>query len=158
MEPVVVPHFEINFHVLSWQNAQAVHVHVIEKRRTGLLGVERYRLNKAFLNGLFDLAIECQAAESVIIGNNTREIDVGRKLFVERFNTNVRIGVGYYIHREGQGVNGMVPAVLNPNLKFGGLCGDKLVFKHIIFRHQRVAHSITGHSHLFRVACREAES
>ena len=69
VETVVVPHLEIHLHILSGQDAQAVHVEAVEERRAGLLEVDGYTLDDVLLNGFLHLAVEGQLAEAVVVGN-----------------------------------------------------------------------------------------
>ena len=94
METVVVPNHKIDLHILSWHDAKAVHVELVEERGASLFEVQRHRLDDILFDGFLDHAVEGQAGEAVVVGNKPRKIHVGGKLFVERLDANVGIGVG----------------------------------------------------------------
>ena len=158
METIVVPNLEIDLHILSWHDAEAVHVELVEERRARLLEVQRHRFDNVFLDGFLDLAIEGQLAEAVVVGDETGEIDIRRKLFVERLDADVGVGIGQHIDGEGEGLDGSVPTVFDLHFKLGGLCGNKLVFKNIVLRGQSRVERVAADGHLLCVARRETES
>ena len=53
MEAVVVPNHEKHLHVLSWHDAEAVHVEAVEERGACLLEVQRHGLDDGFFDRLF---------------------------------------------------------------------------------------------------------
>ena len=101
MEAVVVPHFEINFHVLSGHDAEAVHVETIEERGACLFQIQGHRFDDFLFYRFLHDAIEGQLAETVVVGDKARKIDIGGKLLIERLHADVGIGIGQHVDGEG---------------------------------------------------------
>ena len=101
MVAVIVPNLKIHLHVLSGHDAEAVHVELVEEGGAGLFEVQRHGLDDVFLNRFFDFAVESQSGETIIVGDETREIDIRGKFLVKRFHANVGVGIGQHVDGEG---------------------------------------------------------
>ena len=132
METVVVPHLEIDLHVLSGHDAEAVHVEMVEEGGAGLLLVEGNGNDILLFDGFPDQTVEVQLGEAIVVGNEAREIHVIGELLVERLHTDVGIGVGQHVDGKAERVEGAVPGVLHLYLKLGGLCRNELVLIQVI--------------------------